>query len=160
MPASDVDQREPQIGTVDTDDSAGTVETLMGAMHVLTALSTDSLMAFDDVVTLAQYRVLRLLQRLRPANLATLAQALGVHPSSATRICDRLVSSGLVSRAEDDSDRRTITLDLTSAGEAVVAGVAEQRRAALGAIVRRMPAEARADLDRALGAFLLAAETR
>jgi MarR family transcriptional regulator for hemolysin len=46
----------------------------------------------------------------------TVADALGLEPSSLVRVIDQLIESGLVERYEDASDRRARTLHLTAKG--------------------------------------------
>lgn len=46
----------------------------------------------------------------------TVADALGLEPSSLVRVIDQLVEAGLVERHEDASDRRARTLHLTNEG--------------------------------------------
>lgn len=48
----------------------------------------------------------------------TLADALGLEPSSLVRVIDQLIASGLVERRDDASDRRARTLHLSAEGEA------------------------------------------
>ena len=55
----------------------------------------------------------------------TLADALGLEPSSLVRIIDQLIASGLVERRDDASDRRARTLHLTARGEACAAQLEE-----------------------------------
>jgi MarR family transcriptional regulator for hemolysin len=55
----------------------------------------------------------RLGDNVRPG---TLAEALGLEPSSLVRVIDQLIESGLVERYEDPSDRRARILRLTATG--------------------------------------------
>ena len=48
-------------------------------------------------------------------NVGTLANALGLHQSTATRLCDRLVGKGLVDRSHPAESRREVFVALTSA---------------------------------------------
>ena len=49
----------------------------------------------EDTVTLTQFRALVIIASRGPLHLAALADAMRVHPSNATRACDRLVAAGL-----------------------------------------------------------------
>ena len=71
---------------------------------------------------------------------------MGVHPSNATRACDRLVAAGLLDRRDNPADRRHLLLTLTDAGRELVDGVMDRRRVAIGQILQRMPPEDRAQL--------------
>jgi DNA-binding MarR family transcriptional regulator len=60
-----------------------------------------------------------------------LAQALGVAPTTATSIVDRLARRGFVRRDRAAADRRVVTLTLTDDGHAAVARlIADERTAA------------------------------
>ena len=67
-------------------------------------------------VTLPQYRALVVLAARGPQRMGDLAEALGVHPSTATRLCDRLVDRQLVRRAVDRTNRRETTITLVAQG--------------------------------------------
>lgn len=101
-------------------------------------------------VTLPQYRTLVLLAAQRPSRLADLARAMGVGPPTATRMCDRLVRKGFMSRERDETDRREIILDLTEEGRRLVDAVTAQRRMVVEGVLRSIPVPERAGLVRAL----------
>ena len=63
-----------------------------------------------------QYRTLVVLTYAGAHRLADLAESLGVSPSTATRMCDRLVRKGLITRTRDVVDRREVNLSVTNAG--------------------------------------------
>jgi DNA-binding MarR family transcriptional regulator len=71
-------------------------------------------------VTLAQCHTLIELAASE-LSLTGLASALGLDSSTLSRTVDGLVRAGLVERAEDASDRRSLRLTLTPAGRAKVA---------------------------------------
>jgi len=71
-------------------------------------------------VTLAQCHTLIELKAAE-LSLTRLAAALGLDSSTLSRTVDGLVRAGLVERAEDASDRRSLRLTLTPAGRAKVA---------------------------------------
>src|SRR4029453_18240729 len=54
----------------------------------------------------SQLRALLIISRHAPTNLTQLAEELGAIPSSASRLCDRLVAAGLVTRRTGSADRR------------------------------------------------------
>ena len=107
----------------------------------------------------AQLRVLTIVARSRQTNMSRLAVALGVVPSSASRLCDRLEATGLLRRVPDPRDRREVRLLLTPAGRRLLEELRERRRAALAAVLDRMTPAGRQDLVRALAAFGAAAES-
>jgi hypothetical protein len=64
------------------------VDAVLGASRALVAVAARSLATVAEDVTLAQYRALIELASRGPQRLADLATALGVEPSTATRMCD------------------------------------------------------------------------
>ncbi|MCB0993705.1 MAG: MarR family transcriptional regulator [Acidimicrobiales bacterium] len=128
-------------------------DALLESSRALVAVAARSLAEVDEIVTLQQYRALVVLHERDSAATRDLAVELGIHASSATRLCDRLVAKELVDRSVSDRDRRESVLTLSDAGRALVDQVMLRRREELRAIVRRMSGE---ELDAAvagLGAF-------
>jgi DNA-binding MarR family transcriptional regulator len=78
--------------------------------------------------------------------------------SSASRLCDRLVASGLVERAPGRADRREIALSLTPASRQLLADLRATRRELLTDVLERMTPAGRAALVRGLTDFAAAAE--
>jgi DNA-binding MarR family transcriptional regulator len=97
----------------------------------------------DQDVSLAQFRLLLVLDGLGPSSSTQCAQALGVAGSSVTRVADRLHASGHLSRGADPSNRSVVTLELTDAGRRVVRQVIAHRRRALSAVLDRLDSEER-----------------
>jgi DNA-binding MarR family transcriptional regulator len=126
---------------------------LLTASRLLVSVSARSIASVDDTITIPQLRTLVLLSAGGPAKLATLADRLAVNPSTATRMVDRLVAAGLVSRTPNPASRRELVVDLTDRGARLVREVTERRRQELSGIVSRMPAAARHRLVEALLAF-------
>ena len=81
-----------------------------------------------------------------------------MHASSVTRLCDKLVAAGLVSREHDEQDRRVLNLTLTDAGKASVERVLDARAEEILQILSVMAPSARASLPRALPALLAASD--
>ena len=106
------------------------VDTVLAASRALVAVAARSLAAAGDEVTLPQYRALVVLAARGPQGTADLASALAVNPSTATRMCDRLVRKGLVRREPDPRDKRGVLVTLTDLGR-------EQVDAALADLLRR-----------------------
>lgn len=126
---------------------------MLHASRALVAVAARSLASVADEVTLPQYRALVILAGQGPQSLAELATSLGVNPSTATRMSDRLVAKGLVRRRTASRDRRQVRLALTAAGKAVVAEVTELRRREIARIVEAVPASRRRQLVESLTAF-------
>jgi DNA-binding MarR family transcriptional regulator len=100
------------------------VDSVMRAAQVLVAVIAQSAAEIEDVVTLPQFRVLVMAATRGALNLRAVAAGLGVHPSNATRVCDRLVAGGLLDRRDDPADRmppsnrRTLAADLQAFADA------------------------------------------
>jgi DNA-binding MarR family transcriptional regulator len=132
-------------------------DAVLTASRVLVAIAAQSLRGLDNEVTLQQYRTLVVLQSRGPQSLQALASELQVVPSTATRMCDRLVGKGLIRRRGAAGSRREIELSITQEGAALVGRVARERRNQLRRIVREMEPAARSSLVAALEDFARAA---
>ncbi|MGW2813307.1 MarR family winged helix-turn-helix transcriptional regulator [Streptomyces sp. NPDC001415] len=130
---------------------------VMAASRLLVAISARALSSIDDSMTLPQLRALVVLESCEPLKLAAMAATLGVNPSTAMRMVDRLEAAGLVDRRTNPASRREVVLNLTDAGRDLVARVMAHRRAEVGELVARVPAEERAGLVPALRALTRAA---
>jgi DNA-binding MarR family transcriptional regulator len=91
------------------------------------------------------------------ATVSQLADRLDIHPSTATRLCDRLVRKGLIRRVERHADRRETEIVLASRGRRLVERVTQRRRRDLAAIAERMSEHELRDAIAALVAFAAAA---
>ena len=130
----------------------------MDASRVLVAVIAKSIAETDPTLSLPQMRVLTIVRRHGPLNLNAVAQGLGVHPSNATRTCNRLVEAGLLDRRDNPDDRRNVVLTLTPEGRTLWDGVMDHRRRAIERVVRRLSADEREQLASGLTAFARVAE--
>lgn len=126
------------------------------ASRALVAVAARSLAAAGDV-TLPQFRALVVLSVRPGTTVSDLATTLAIHPTTATRLTDRLVRKRLVRRAELAENRRLTHLHLTAGGRRLVQRVTDQRTRDLAEIVRRMPRETWPAVTEALSAFAVAA---
>ena len=67
-------------------------------------------------LTYPQYLVMLVLWQDGPSLSGRIATRLGLGANAITPLVDKLVASGLVERHHDDTDRRTVTIQLTQAG--------------------------------------------
>lgn len=111
----------------------------------------------DIGVTLPQYRALVVVASRPGVAVRDLAGALDVHPTTATRMCDRLVAKRLLRRVQAAGDRREVELHVTAGGRRLLARVVDRRTRDLTMIVDRLGPEAAAEGARALQAFAEAA---
>ena len=151
MPASP--QRASSAEAPDPDDVDAMTDAVLTASRLLVAVSARSIAAVDESITIPQFRLLVVLDTRGPLKLSALAEHLAVNPSTVTRMTDRLVAAGLVSREANPASRRELVVSLTETGAAVVREVTRRRRAEITRIVGRMPTTARSGLVRALNAF-------
>ena len=89
--------------------------------------------------------------------MRALADQLDVSPSTATRVCDRLVDKKFVRRRIDDDDRRAVRVDLTPRGRKLVEHVMQRRRALIADILEHLPPASQRRLADALLEFADAA---
>ena len=81
-------------------------------------------------LTLRQLHALLMLNE-SPMRMGDFGPSLGMAESSATRMIDRLVSEGLVTRTTDQRDRRVVVAEITDQGRALVRDRAARRRVLL-----------------------------
>lgn len=126
--------------------------------RALVAVASRSIAAVDESVTLPQFRALVVLDRAEAGlNVGELARELRIQPSTATRLCDRLVRHRLARRRVNPANRREVTMLLTAAGRDVVAEVTRRRRREIASIMAKVPAAQRAAIIDALTVFREAA---
>ena len=80
-----------------------------------------------DDLDRAEYLLLRILDETGPADINTLAAALGLNPSTAGRQVSALLVSGLVERAPDPEDRRRCIVTPTELGRRRMREVQQMR---------------------------------
>jgi DNA-binding MarR family transcriptional regulator len=134
------------------------VDALMTGAHVLTAVSEEAVAA-AGTVTVSQYRMMLALQS-HASNLTGLAQSLGVAPSTAMRMADRLIAGGLVNRTAKPGNRRETVLSLTTRGHRTVERVTERHRHDLRELVEGISPRDRDELADGIEAFEAAVERR
>jgi DNA-binding MarR family transcriptional regulator len=145
--------------TLDMPDAAAdpVVDAVLRASRALVAITSKSLTVVNEDVTLPQFRSLVVLATSGPQTVSALADRLAVHASTMTRMCNRLVSRGLVVRAPSAVDRREVVIALTNTGTSVVENVMAARRKKLDEIVRLMGEDDRNAVVVALDKFARAA---
>jgi len=142
-------------GTHVADESA--VDAVLTASRTVIAVATRSLGAAAEETTIAQYRALVVLASRGPQRIADLAAALDVAPSTAGRMCDRLVRKQLMRRHRARADRRVVQVSLTAAGRQVVDQATARRRELIAGILGQLPAAQQQAVAQALGMFSAAA---
>jgi len=133
------------------------VDAVLTASRTLIAVATQSLGPAAEETTIAQYRALVVLMSRGPQRLVDLAAALAVAPSTAGRMCDRLVRKGLIRRHRSRTDRRVVLVSVTAPGRAVVDQATDRRRAIIAEILAGLPPSRQRALAAAMTEFATAA---
>lgn len=138
--------------------AASDVTDLVELSRLLVSVAYRSLDASSTPVPLPQFRALVLLSRNGPCTAGGLAAELDMVPSTATRLCDKLVAAKWVRRITKPDNRREVELTLTPAGEKFAQEVLGRRAAEFEQILSQMPPESRQALAEALPELLAAAD--
>ena len=104
-------------------------------------------------LSLVHLNVLMLVDDEGAMSMRGLAEALDVSQASATGIVDRMEQRGLVARERDEQDRRVIRVGITEAGQALIAGLAAERRDHMTQMVDRLTDDELAGLLTGMRAF-------
>jgi DNA-binding MarR family transcriptional regulator len=148
-------EEKPMTGATSLDSAQ--VDRVVRGTFAFGAMIAGSLAEVDPPVTMPQWRVL-VLAESEPQNVKSVAEDLGVHPSNATRLCDRLVRAGLLDRRQLEQDRRQVVLTLTPRGRQLVDRVFAHRRRTVEQVLAALPDEHRGAVAEAIDAFVSAAE--
>ncbi|MGW1724049.1 MarR family winged helix-turn-helix transcriptional regulator [Streptomyces sp. NPDC002306] len=118
--------------------------------------------AAEDVtphLPVRQLLALRTIQRRPELNLTALAEDLDVGLPTASRLCDRLETAGLLERSVQPHNRREIRLVVTARGRRLLADVTEHRVLRMAAVFATMTPGQCAALEQGLFAFHAHADT-
>jgi DNA-binding MarR family transcriptional regulator len=74
-------------------------------------------------MTLLQLTALHVISAQAPVTLTDVAQALGTGPPATSAMVDRLIRTGLVSRASDPQDRRRVRLTITDHAKTMIGDI-------------------------------------
>ena len=130
------------------------------AQFLMSTMKTAQAGVFEVVaeldLSMTQLKILHILdgtadQELTPSELA---QIVGLSPAATGRAVDALVRSGIVSRRDDEADRRVKRLALTEAGTAAVTRIARARLDGLAKVVSTLDPAQRDALSAALTPLL------
>ena len=84
-------------------------------MHVAGGLSSPGFVGID--ISMAQAKALLLIAHHGPMSMSALAERLGVVPSTASGLVDKLVEQRLVDRRSEATDRRHVVVTVTAHGQ-------------------------------------------
>ena len=106
-------------------------------------------------LTMTQLKLLFVLEGTpHEATPSELARMIGLSAAAAGRAVDALVRRGIVSRRDDDHDRRVKRLALTADGRTMVGRISAARRLGLIGLIEPLSAEQRDALSAALAPLL------
>ena len=94
-------------------------------------------------LTMAQLKAVMLLCRTGRARSRELADGLGIAPSAATPLVDRLVEQKLARRVDDEEDRRIIWIHPTTKAQAIYDELLHTSEDVLNDIITEVPARDR-----------------
>jgi DNA-binding MarR family transcriptional regulator len=109
-------------------------------------------------LTIVQLKSLFFIDSESKTNFRKLANALGVTPPDVTRIVDRLVEQGMVTRRENPEDRRMQLLEATKKGKALLTRLRENKTTHLYRILTHLSIEELTTVAEGLRALVKAAE--
>jgi DNA-binding MarR family transcriptional regulator len=129
------------------------------ARFLMSAMKSSQAQIFQVVeeleLSMTQLKILHILDGAdRELTPSELAQFVGLSPAATGRAVDALVRGGIVSRRDDESDRRVKRLMLTPSGTAAVTRIAEARVEALAQVVSKLEPSQRDALAAALAPLL------
>jgi DNA-binding MarR family transcriptional regulator len=117
---------------------AEAADALVTAGGALLAIAIRSVGAGAVPLTVAQHRVLVLVESHRAVTVNELAEHLGVDQSNASRHCSRLATLGLVTRTRARHDGRAVDVRVTPSGRRQVRAVRAARRLEIRQVLDRM----------------------
>ncbi len=101
-------------------------------------------------LTVPQFRALRYVQRHPGTDLTGLATHLGMSPSSASALVERLRRAGQIERSTDPDERRRIRIVLSTSGAEAVDRAVRGTRTWLSGELKALTPNERRDLEAAL----------
>lgn len=104
-------------------------------------------------LTFAGARALRAVVKAGSMRIGDLATLLEIVPRSATTRVDSLEEAGLVTRAADPNDRRSVLVEPTPQGRDLVETLAAERRASAEKLFSPLSSDERAELFRLLASL-------
>ena len=114
----------------------------------------------DFDYSLPQLATLLLLDEEGDLTIKQLTEILGRSISATSRLLDQLVERGMVSRREDERDRRSKRIAITEQGRKLIATLEQRRADAQIAVMEYYSAEEQAEINRAMALLAEAGQRR
>ncbi len=114
----------------------------------------------DFDFSLPQLATLLLLDEEGELTIKQVAEILGRSVSATSRLLDQLVERGMVSRREDEHDRRAKRIAITEKGRKLIATLEQRRADAQLAVMEYYSAEEQASINRAMALLAEAGQRR
>jgi DNA-binding MarR family transcriptional regulator len=127
-------------------------ELLAAVFMVMQAVRVEMRSRRTPDLTVPQFRTLVFLSKFPGAGLSDLAEHIGLSLPSMSKMIDGLVSKGLVTRVECVSDRRRVSLSLTTTGKSIYRQASRGTNAALAKRLDALSPEESANLSQAMRA--------
>ncbi len=118
-------------------------DVLLSTLRLAMGISVHAADRVDSHVSAVQLRALTVLSGMPGSNLGRLAEAMDVALSTASRLVERLVSSGLVDRRTSAVNRREVTLRLTDQGTRTLSQYDAIRLEGIRRVLEQLPADER-----------------
>jgi DNA-binding MarR family transcriptional regulator len=136
----------PRTDPPDVDEIARLIMAWMGLSMRLNRTSGGMRELADVGMTLQQIAALHILMFEGPLSVTTLTERIGLSLSATSHLVQRLVEQGLVTRVEDEKDRRQKVIELTPAGRKKVEDMMKHRLDELRSSVRHLSDTVRSEL--------------
>jgi len=114
----------------------------------------------DFDFSLPQMATLLLLDEEGELTIKQIAELVGRSISATSRLLDQLVERGMVSRREDERDRRAKRVAITESGQALITALEQRRAEAQITVMEYLSAGERAEVTRAMALLAEAGKRR
>ncbi len=131
------------------DDVEGVVAAIVAANHHLLMASNRAIEGLRTAISPLQLQALVVLAS-GSQRLIDLADAVAIAPSTATRLCDTLMTEALIVKDRDNTDRREVRLSLAPDGRRLLSDLEKRRRREFESIVKSISSSQRRQLIRTL----------
>ena len=101
-------------------------------------------------LTMHQMQALFFIKNEQPVRMRELADELLISPGSATLLADRLVESGWLIRTQDDSDRRSIRVELSAEAGKKLVELLKRKMKQTGVMLDKLDLKDMRELERIL----------